>query len=100
MSPIIAFSIFAASSTAFVFGLIAIRYALQKAGFGPQLDKLKAYLDARQHKIDAFRYGVGMSLLNGASAVSRAPLVGSKHAAGVHQNMADTMCKAYRKDQD
>lgn len=97
MEPIIEFSIFAAVSTAFVFGVVALRYLLMKAGYGPQLDRVNAYLEANEHKINALRFGIGLSLLSGASNLTRAPLIGSKKATAAHAQMAEKMRAAYRR---
>ncbi len=97
MQPIIEFSIFVAVSTAFVFGVVGLRYLLLKAGYGSQLDRVNAYLEANEHKINAFRFGIGMSLLSGASTLTRAPLIGSKRATAAHAQMAKKMQAAYRR---
>ena len=97
MEPIIKFSIFVAVSTAVAFGVFGLRYILVKAGYGPQLDRVKAYIEANEHKINAFRFGIGMSLLGGASVLTRAPLIGSKQATAAHAQMAEKMRAAYRR---
>jgi hypothetical protein len=97
MEPIIKFSIFTAVSIAFVFGMVGLRLVLLKAGYGPQLDRVNAYIEANEHKINAFRFGVGMSLLGGASALTRAPLIGSKQATAAHAQMAEKMRAVYRR---
>lgn len=97
MEPIIEFSIFAAVSTAVAFGVFGLRYLLLKAGYGPQLDRVNAYLEANEHKINAFRFGIGMSLLSGASTLTRAPLIGSKQASAAHAQMAEKMRAAYSR---
>ncbi|WP_343315427.1 hypothetical protein AAIB41_11470 [Brucella sp. BE17] len=97
MEPIIKFSIFVAVSTAVAFGVFGLRYILVKAGYGPQLDRVNAYLEANEHKINAFRFGIGMSLLSGASTLTRAPLIGSKRATAAHAQMAEKMHAAYRR---
>jgi hypothetical protein len=97
MEPIIKFSIFTAVSIAFVFGMVGLRLVLLKAGYGPQLDRVNAYLEANEHKINAFRFVLGMSLLGGASALTRAPLIGSKQATAAHAQMAEKMRAAYRR---
>lgn len=97
MEPIIKFSIFVAVSIAFVFGMVGLRLVLLKAGYGPQLDRVNAYIEANEHKINAFRFGVGMSLLGGASALTRAPLIGSKQATAAHAQMAEKMRAVYRR---
>lgn len=97
MEPIIKFSIFTAVSIAFVFGMVGLRLVLLKAGYGPQLDRVNAYIEANEHTINAFRFGIGMSLLGGASALTRAPLIGSKRATAAHAQMAEKMRAAYRR---
>jgi hypothetical protein len=96
MQPIIEFSIFVAVSTAVAFGVFGLRYILVKAGYGPQLDRVNTYLEANEHKINAFRFGIGMSLLGGASTLTRVPLIGSKSATAIHTQMAAKMRAAYR----
>ena len=97
MEPIIKFSIFVAVSTAVAFGVFGLRYILVKAGYGPQLDRVNAYLEANEHKINAVRFGIGMSLLGGASTLTRAPLIGSKSATAAHTQMAEKMRAAYSR---
>lgn len=97
MQPIIEFSIFVAVSTAVAFGVFGLRYILVKAGYGPQLDRVNTYLEANEHKINALRFGIGMSLLSGASTLTRAPVIGSKQATAAHAQMAEKMRATYSR---